>query len=111
MELIQSPVTGHRPGSDTPGRDRTLQCQLRYYWKMDANQPQAARSSSTRRVLIEDPSPQLIDAVRAQIALPSPDSHGYWEVGAVRSVEVEVQLTRVTHYGSDGTTEQPIVWD
>jgi hypothetical protein len=75
------------------------------------NQPQAGRSSSTRRVLIEDPSPQLIDAVRAQMSIPSPDSHGYWEIVDVRTVEVVVQLRRVTHYGSDGTTEQPIVWD
>lgn len=62
-------------------------------------------------MLIDDPSPQLLDAVRAQIPLPPADSHGYWEVGAIRSIEVEVQLTRVTQYGSDGTTEQPIVWD
>lgn len=78
---------------------------------MDANQPQAGHSSSTRRVLIADPSPQLIDAVRAQMPLPSADTHGYWEIVGVRAVEVVVQLRRVTHYGSDGTTEQPIVWD
>lgn len=77
---------------------------------MDANQRQLGRSSSTRRLLIENPEPLLIDALRAQVALPSPDSHGYWELGVVRSVEVKVQMIRVTHYGSEGTSEQPIIW-
>lgn len=61
-------------------------------------------------MLIEDPTPLLLDAVRAQVALPTPDSHGFWELGVVRSVEVTVQLIRVTNYGSEGTTEQPIIW-
>ena len=77
---------------------------------MDAKQPSAGRSSSTHTVLISDPAPELIDALRTQVTLPSADSHGYWELGAVRSVAVKVQMIRVTHYGNDGTTEQPIIW-
>lgn len=77
---------------------------------MDTNQPSAGRSSSTQTVRIEDPAPQIVNALRAQVALPSPDSHGYWELGAVRSIELKVQMIRVTHYGSEGTTEQPIIW-
>jgi hypothetical protein len=77
---------------------------------MEANQPHDSRSSSNRRLLIVDPNQQLINAVRAQVALPSPDSHGYWELRSVRTVEVEVQLSRVTHHGSETAPEQPIMW-
>lgn len=77
---------------------------------MDANQRGDSRSSSNRTVAIPNPSAALIDAVRAQVELPSPDAGGHWELGVVRAVEVEVQLTRVTHHGDDATTEQPIMW-
>lgn len=77
---------------------------------MDANQPYDSRSSSNRRLLIADPNQQLVNAVRAQVSLPSPDPHGYWELRYVRAVEVEVQLTRVTHHRSEAATEQPIMW-
>jgi hypothetical protein len=83
---------------------------VEYAQGMDANQPHASRSSSNRRLLIADPNQQLINAVRAQVALPSPDSRGYWELRYVRTVEVEVQLTRVTHQASESATEQPIMW-
>lgn len=77
---------------------------------MDANGLHDSRSTSTRRLLIADPDEMLVNAVRAQVALPSPDSRGYWELGHVRVVEVEVQVTRVTHHSSEAADEQPLMW-
>lgn len=80
---------------------------------MDSHQPHDSRSSSNRTLRIEDPSPRLVEAIRAQVQLPKPDADGYWEVRAVRAVSAEIQFTRVTHHRSVGdlTAEQPIVWD
>lgn len=67
-------------------------------------------SSSTRRFTVDNPSPELVKALTAHLPLPPSTPTETWRVVRVRTVEVEVQLERTIQHGSQGTTEQPIVW-
>lgn len=68
-------------------------------------------SSSTRRFVIDSPSPELVKALIAQIELPANNATESWRVVRVRGIEVEAQIERTVEHGSQGTTEQRIVWD
>jgi len=70
-----------------------------------------SNSQATRRVVIEHPSAALAAAIAAQIDLPPDTAMESWRVTGVKLVEAEVRITRTTRHGSEGTTEQPIVWD
>lgn len=68
-------------------------------------------STSTQRIQIDNPSAELVAAIAAHVELPAPSGRDRWEFAGVRSVVADVRISRVTTYGSDGTTEQPIIFD
>ena len=68
-------------------------------------------STSTQRVEITNPSDALVAAIAAHVDLPPPSGLDRWEFAGVRSVVAEVQISRITTHGSEGTTEQPIIFD
>lgn len=70
-----------------------------------------SNSRSTRRFAIDSPSPELVQALAAQIALPPDSPTESWRVVRVRSIEVEAQIELTVRHGSQGTTEQPIILD
>ena len=70
-----------------------------------------SNSQATRRVVIENPSAELAAAIAAQVSLPADTAMESWRVTGVKLVEADVRITRTTKHGSEGTTEQPIVWD
>ncbi|GAB3293792.1 hypothetical protein EK0264_12680 [Epidermidibacterium keratini] len=67
--------------------------------------------TSSRRIVIERPSPELVAAIRANVELPPSNGNERWEVAGVRRIEADVLISRIVTHASDATTEQPIVWD
>lgn len=76
-----------------------------------SSQASSSVGTSSRRIVIEDPSPELVAALRANVELPPANGNERWEVSGVRRVEADVLISRIVTQASDATTEQPILWD